>query len=300
MSPPLYLGFDIGGSKMLALALDPQGHTLGRWRRPTGPGFSPERAVAEMEAVLQATRDIGEVRGIGIGFPGLVRSGIGTIASSVMLVGWDGFPLQARAEDRFRISCRVENDVNNAARAERLIRESDQSMPQDFLFMAVGTGIGGALVLGGVIWGGSSGLAGEVGHVSTGLDVRCECGRRGCVGAVAGGRAAAGGGNPVRSAYWVGAVAADAMNLLNLPLVVLGGGVALGSKGYRAAVDQSFRENALKEVSRGCRIELARTGNDAGALGSAIMAMEAMGVRPHRLVMDARSGLRTKEPGGRG
>ena len=139
----------------------------------------------------------------------------------------------------------MDNDVNNAARAELAVRRIEEPSTADLLFVAVGTGIGGALVLGGTVWTGVTGMAGEVGHMAaSGIDGRCDCGRIGCVAVAAAGRSIEThlgvptgtlGSDGLTSARIqqvqqgadrLGEVVADAMNLLNLPLVVLGGGVA--------------------------------------------------------------------------
>ena len=76
-----------------------------------------------------------------------------------------------------------------------------------------------------------------------------------------------------RAATRLGEVVADAMNLLNLPLVVLGGGVA-EQAGFVDLVDRAFRSSAMPEVAAACRVEAAQAGYGAGARGAVLLADE--------------------------
>ena len=181
------LGLDLGGSKLLARGVDRRGRVCFRMRCATGRGLGPDAALGAIEGVVaQARAEVGRVEAIGLGFPGLVDHGRGVARSSVMLDGWRDEPLAARLEARFGVPCAVDNDVNAAALCELELRGG---VARDMLFVAVGTGIGGALVLGGRLRRGAGGFAGEIGHVSIDPAGRaCDCGRRGCVNRYASGR----------------------------------------------------------------------------------------------------------------
>lgn len=288
------LGVDIGGSKLLACLVDDAGRVLFRTRQATGRSLAPDDAVSRVTAVVaEARRNAGGCDAIGIGFPGLVDPQRGLARSSVMIDGWRDVALAARVEASTGLPCAIDNDVNAAARSEVARRgQADR----DLLFVAVGTGIGGAVVINGAIWPGTSGLAGEVGHLCVDArGPRCECGARGCVNLYASGTAIAArlasaglswpaGEDGDHEAAWavidggaraLGRALGSALNLLNLPLVVIGGGVAELGDRYITEVARAANESCMAEIAASCRFELARAGYEAAAIGAALLGAHA-------------------------
>ena len=304
-TPGFTLGIDLGGTKVRTVALAADGGSpIPVWSTttPTPAHFPPAAMVSLVsDMVGRATDELGAPpAGIGIGFPGLVDAHAGRICSSVIIDGWADVPLVSLVEEVVGRPCSVDNDVNNAARAEVAARRAIDDPAGDLLFISLGTGIGGAVILDGKIWRGVAGLAGEVGHMAGGdHDDPCDCGGNGCVCRQASGRAVeralgiapgslahtlaaapwelsvSSGGGPgtvvSTAAVRLGRVVADAMNLLNLPLVCLGGGMS-DIDGLVEAVDANFRRQAMVEVAASCRVEHAVAGSDAGAVGSALLA----------------------------
>ncbi len=291
------LGIDIGASKLLAVTGGAAGF---RVRRDTGRALGPDEAIEAIADVVERARDQLAVHAVGVGFPGLVDHARGLVRSSVMLEGWRDVPLAARLEDRLGVPCAVDNDVNAAALWELGCRRAP-----DFLFVAVGTGIGGALVLGGRVHRGASGLAGEIGHVVTDRGgAPCTCGRRGCVNRRASGSAIeAAAGLPAGAlrerravpgrgrlaaleravtdgAAALGAAIGDALNLLDLPLVVLGGGIAELGPSYVEAVAAAARRECFGEIGGACAFEAARGGYDGAARGAAELAGQRVAGQP--------------------
>jgi glucokinase len=265
------LGIDLGGSKLLACGLDDRDVVGLRIRRPTGRGFGPDAAlVAITELAADACAALGGLDAIGIGFPGLVDHARGVARSSTMLDGWHDVELGRRIEASLGSPCVIDNDVNTAGLHEHARRGAD------LLYVAVGTGIGGALVLGGALWRGSGGFAGELGHVSIDrAGPACACGRRGCVHLYASGAAieaaargeqvdrtappfggAAGRGHApavdathpvvIEAAHALGIAIGSALNVLDVSLVVLGGGVAELGPAYIDAVAARARREFVR------------------------------------------------------
>jgi glucokinase len=275
------LGIDLGGTKLLAVGLDASGREVYRRREMTGRGLGPELALALIaEIVDDARRALGGLDAVGLGFPGLVDHHRGVARSSVMLDGWHEVALAAQITARVGAPCAIDNDVNVAALHELALRGSSA-----LLFVAVGTGIGGALVLDGKLWRGAHGLAGEIGHVAIARDGRpCNCGRRGCVNRYASGTAidypdgqpdGRPDGGLADATAALGAAIGSALNLLDVPLVVLGGGVAERGPTYLEAVAAHARRECFREIGEACTFELARGGYDAAALGAALLARQA-------------------------
>jgi glucokinase len=286
------LGFDLGGSKLLGCLTDGAGAVLARAVRATGRATGPAdacRLLSEVAAELRAS--VGPFDVVGIGFPGQVDFDQGIAHASVMLDGWREVPLAEQVAAQLAVPCVVDNDVNAAAVAELRLREAEA--PDSMLFVAVGTGIGGALAIHGRLWRGHTGVAGEIGNMT--IDRHgpsCWCGRRGCLNVYASGAAieaqlGAGvslaehtrAGHPalgevVRvAAELLGVGLANALNLLNPELVVLGGGVSELGGPWLARVAAAARQEAFPEAGQ-CRFELARAGYEAGAVGAALLAME--------------------------
>lgn len=280
------LGIDLGGSKLLACGLDDHDGVGFRVRRPTGRGFGPDAALAAVRALAaDACTALGGLDAIGIGVPGLVDHARGVARSSTMLDGWHDVALADHVSTALGIACVIDNDVNTAALHEHARRGA-----ADLLYVAVGTGIGGALVLGGALWRGTGGFAGELGHVSIDrAGLPCACGRRGCVHLYASGSAidAALHGAPIDAAHpavieaanALGIAIGSALNVLDLPLVVLGGGVAELGPAYIEVVAARARRECFREIGAACVIAASLGGYDAGALGAAQLAGHAVDAR---------------------
>jgi glucokinase len=288
----LALGIDLGGSKLLACVADEMGQLVAQARRATGRATGPDAA---LRLIVDVATELSQVTGpfgaVGVGFPGQTDFSSGTAHASVMLDGWCEVPFAQRVAEALGISCVVDNDVNMAAVAE-LARRAD-AVPHSMLFVAVGTGIGGAITIGDRVWRGFSGVAGEIGNVTIDRHgEECWCGRRGCLNTLASGAAIeralgpgvrlseqARAGHPrlaavmEEAAVALGTGIANALNLLNPELVVLGGGVAQFGEGFLDSVARTARAEAFPEAGR-CRFELARSGYEAGAVGAALLALK--------------------------
>jgi len=285
------LGVDLGGSKLLACVTDEQGTMLGATTRITGRATGPGHAHRLIVAVARELQEAyGPCDAVGIGFPGTVDFHRGIACASVMLDGWRNVPLADWVSRTLGIHCVVDNDVNAAAIAE--LRRREEELPESMLFIAVGTGIGGAITFGNQLWRGHAGVAGEIGNMSIDRHgERCWCGRRGCLNTLASGTAIAqqlGPGRPpldlamigdprVEAAVDAAAAAlgfgvANALNLLNPALVVLGGGVAQFGARWLDTVSRVARAEAFPEAGQ-CKFEFARAGYAAGAVGAALLGI---------------------------
>jgi glucokinase len=283
------LGIDLGGSKLLACLID-DGEVEGRTVRATGRRTGPAEAVRLiLDAADELRRRFGPFEIAGVGFPGQVDFPRGTVGGSVMLDGWRDVPLASLLAEALGMPCVIDNDVNCAALAE--LRARGDEAPDSMLFVAVGTGIGGAITLGPRLWRGHTGVAGEIGNVTIDRHgLQCWCGRRGCLNTSASGTAIerqlepgvpllnqVESGHPrlddavEEAAVALGIGLANALNLLNPELVVLGGGVAQLGTAWLDTVARTARAEAFPEAGQ-CRFELARAGYDAGSIGAGILA----------------------------
>lgn len=180
-----WLGVDVGGTNIKWTILNgPEAVASGSMPTARDGEHSVVRQVAEL-----INEQAGDVKGVGITVPGHVDAATGRTGIVPNLPGqWRDFPLGAVLTRATGHHVAVLNDARAFALAElRLGAATDLS---DAVFVAIGTGVGGAVALGGRLLGGVAGRVGEVGHLSVVPDgPLCGCGGRGCVDAVAGGAA---------------------------------------------------------------------------------------------------------------
>lgn len=178
---PGSVGVDVGGTHMRAIGIDDAGVIVARSRAET-PVDDADAAVDAIVATVLATGHDGPV---GVGAPGIVMDGILVSGANV---AWRDLDLRTRLAAALGRPVIVENDCTAGGMGEW--RAGAARGVDDVVYVGVGTGIGGGLVLGGHLYRGATNAAGEVGHVIVEPDGhRCGCGNRGCWETVASGSA---------------------------------------------------------------------------------------------------------------
>lgn len=189
---PLRAGIDIGGTKTHAVAIDADGRVAHQLRLVTGFGDEAvlSTAVAAVEELARATgRTTDGFATIGVGVPGTVDVATGRVEHAVNL-GLTGLDLGGELGARLGRTVRVENDVNAAALGAFALLGLTGG--QSMAYLNLGTGLAAGLVLGGRLWRGSRGAAGEIGHIPVDpAGPLCPCGQRGCLELMASGSAIA-------------------------------------------------------------------------------------------------------------
>ncbi|MEP9380971.1 ROK family protein [Nocardioides sp. KR10-350] len=175
----LYIGVDIGGTKVLAAEVTPAG-VVRRTARRTTPGRRVDVTLVE-DALTEAVMEVAAGRridGVGLAAAGFVDAQ-GERVMFAPHLPWRGDPTRSRLEARWGTRVALDNDANCAARAELALGAARGV--DDALLVTMGTGIGGAVVLGGTLLRGQNGMAGEFGHMQVVPDgLPCECGGTGC------------------------------------------------------------------------------------------------------------------------
>ncbi|MGB0101057.1 MAG: ROK family protein [Nocardioides sp.] len=175
----LFIGVDIGGTKVLAAAVSSTGRVL-RTARRTTPGRRVEASLIE-DALTDAVEEIAGVRrpsAIGIAAAGFVDAQ-GERVRFAPHLPWRDEGVRARLAERWSAPVVLDNDANCAARAE--LAYGAVSGAENAVVITMGTGIGGAIVLDGAVHRGYNGMAGEYGHMQVVPDgLPCECGGTGC------------------------------------------------------------------------------------------------------------------------
>jgi glucokinase len=285
--PASTLAIDIGGTKLAAGRVDPEGRLGWRSAVPTPVTDDAEELWAALSALVASAPAAPAVCGVGCGGP--MRRG-GDQVSPLNIPAWRDFPRRRRLAALTGVAVHIDNDAKALALAEGW-RGAAAGAP-DFLAMVVSTGVGGGIVLDGRLLDGEAGNAGHIGHVIVEPDGRlCACGARGCLEAETSGLSIAAligrpasGAPPeivVRTGRLVGRAVATVANLLDLRLAVVGGSVALGfGAPFFAAAQDSLDESCRLSFSSGARIVPAGLGADGPLLGAAAVAWRAEGALP--------------------
>ncbi len=177
------IGVDIGGTKVAAGLVNSRGEVLMKVRtRMPARGTAAEGLQAAFDAIDGVLRDrrAQRARAIGVSVAGWVDSKRGELLKAANIPCWRDFPLIAEIKKRYGLPARLGNDANAASLAEAAWGSGANY--DSVFYLTLGTGIGTGFVLHKEIIAGSTGAAGEGGHVS--IDFRgppCGCGKRGCI-----------------------------------------------------------------------------------------------------------------------
>jgi glucokinase len=173
----LSVGVDIGGTKVAAGVVDVHGRILAEARRAT-PGQDPRAVEAVISDLVREFSGEYRIRSVGIGAAGWMDLTNSTVLFSPHLA-WRNEPLRRNLEKLLRRRVTVVNDADAAAWAEW--RFGAGRGETRLVCVTLGTGIGGAMIMGGRVERGRHGVAGEFGHqIIVPQGHRCECGNRGC------------------------------------------------------------------------------------------------------------------------
>ena len=179
----LYIGIDLGGTGIKAGVVDEKGKILGKATCPTEPerGYGAviqDMAALAYKAVEKSGHTINEIKSIGIGLPGVLDPRTGRVPFCTNL-RWHDVPVIEEMHKYTDLPVYVDNDATVAGLAESVAGVS--AGMQNSVFITLGTGVGGGVVLGGKVFSGSHGVASEIGHMITVVDgEQCTCGNRGC------------------------------------------------------------------------------------------------------------------------
>jgi glucokinase len=182
--PNFSIGVDLGGTNLRIAAVNQQGELMEKVTLGTRVALGKDHVIHEMCDAIRVLavkyRNAGPLQGIGIGMPGIIDMKTGMLRESPNLPGWAESPVQAQIERRLGTRVFLENDANVAALGEKWLGAAKDF--DDMVMLTLGTGVGGGIVLGGRIWHGMNGMAGEFGHMTVEPEgPLCGCGNRGCV-----------------------------------------------------------------------------------------------------------------------
>ncbi|NNN35077.1 ROK family protein [Streptomyces sp. S3(2020)] len=315
--PSITLEFDDAHAVVLAADLDTRharaavlsltGELLAEHSGTLAVEDGPDVVLGELgrwfaELLEKAGHRAGEVCGIGLAVPGPVDSESGRVVQPPMMPGWDGYDIRGRLARSFTehtgapaVPVLVDNDANLMAYGEQRTSYPDCSA---FVLVKVSTGIGAGVVVGGSIFRGIDGGAGDIGHIRVGADALCRCGSYGCLAAVASGGAvarrlaetgvpAASGsdvrdlltaGHPEAAALardagrQVGDVLATVVTLLNPGVLMIAGDLA--GTPFLTGVRELLYQRALPRSTAHLDVVTSRLGERAGLVGAGALVVE--------------------------
>ena len=297
---PAVLAFDVGGTDIKSALFAPDGTALDLRRTPT-PVVEGDRTAAVIDRLGDLARALTSAhpdivpRAVGLVVPGIVDAdaGLGVFASNL---GWRDAPIRDLAAQRLGLPVAFDHDVRAASWAEH--RLGGARAYSDSVVLVIGTGIAGALILGGEPYT-AGGYAGEIGHSPIAEGPICPCGARGCLEAVASAGAIvrryldatgevpdgakdviarATAGDPIAAEIWTSALDALALSLAQLTAVVAPQAIVIGGGLSRAggALFDELRARLAERLSfhRIPDLVPAELSGNAGILGAALRARE--------------------------
>lgn len=316
MSGRSVIGVDAGGTKLLCAAVDEElgvhHRSLRVWHGEDRDGVI-EAIAAAVETAIAA---MPEAEAVGIGVPSIVSPATGESLFSVHLP-LDGVPVRSLMEKRLGLPVVVDNDATAAVLAEQ--RHGAAQGASNVVVLTLGTGIGGGVMLDGRVYRGPGGGGGELGHIVVDVDgPECfgDCPGRGCLEAVASGRAIAREGVEAARAApqselgrglaagremtgtFVTAAALDGdaaalavfervgrrlgagitglVNAFNPEVVVVGGGVMAAGELLLGPAREVVAARALPPNRELVRVAAAGLGEEAGMIGAALLARDSL------------------------
>jgi glucokinase len=314
LTEPIAIGVDVGGTKIAFTAADKSGNIFAEATERTNPREDPLVAVGRIaEGIERMAQEIGQpIAGIGIACPGPVDPEAGVALNAVNL-GWKNVPLSQSLRAHLTLDAPIwlQNDVKAGALGEMVFGAARGDT--DFIYLAIGTGLGGSAVTNGQIVNGANGWAMEVGHMS--LDPKgrpCTCGNVGCAEMYVSGKGLLAGaaehmlskpeyrdstitthrvidlarhGEPLarrvidEAAEALGVVMAWCTAIFNPSLIVVGGG--LGTVAYDMLISGAtlaLRTRVLPDIYNAVRV--VKAGTATNALGSVALVWHGLNATP--------------------
>jgi len=311
----LVAAIDMGATHLSVAVADFSARIIEETEQPFRIDNGPEKCLKEVNQALQAIVEkcgvqIKDLYAVGISVPGPVVTDAGMVMAPPIMPGWDRFPIRDTLEKLWNVSVTINNDADLGALGEWAYGAGRGE--KNLAFIKVGSGIGAGLIIDRQIYVGSTGSAGEIGHLT--IDKNgplCTCGNYGCLETFAGGSAievqaqklvdsgkrtllASSTRNKIsvsdvadaarrgdlasqeiikQSGTFIGIALAGLINLINPSTVIIGGGVAQVGDLLTGPIRQEVRERSLRASEHGVRITTAMLGRRSSLIGALVQAI---------------------------
>lgn len=314
------IGIDIGGTKISVVLADKKGKIIEKKLLNTKLNKQSRDSIREVQDTVNLLLFDHRVQGkallgIGISAPGPVDPKTGSVGDSPNLPGWKGIKLKDMFKKKFKAPVFVENDANASALAEKFFGSAKKL--DNFIYITASTGIGSGIVIRGEVVDGASFSAGEIGHMTVmPMGQQCNCGKRGCLEAMASGTAIAkqarrlladGGKSKIlkiqpeptkitakdvsaaavkgdelakslmrNAGHFLGIAVGNVMNLLNPEMIILGGSVLKTGKAYWQAMKKTAKREAWPNTFKACKIVKTELGDKVADIGAVSLVLEGL------------------------
>jgi glucokinase len=303
-----FIGINISGIQARAALVDSEGTLIDT----KVSEIAPKQLIPQLAAMVEEIGSRGTIAAIGVAIPGLVNRQTDRVIAPRDLPATMVEDLHGELTRATGLRVEIENDANAAAYGE--YKAGAGRGARNMFYMMIGNGIGGAIILDGKLWTGASGFAGEVGHITIDTEgLQCVCGNTGCLETVASAPSIvrrarerlnrdstsslsrlalnksftaddiahqAKDGDDFalmmieRTGKYIGTGVASVINLLNIELVVLGGGVMDAGALILNPIIQEVKRRAFQPCFEATEIVAAKLGLDAAPVGAALLARD--------------------------
>jgi len=305
---------DMGATHLSVALGDLSAHILEETEQPFRIADGPEKCLSEANQAFKQILEkrnlrLAELSAVGLSVPGPVVTETGMVMAPPIMPGWDRFPIRDSLEKSWNVPVTLNNDADLGALGEWAFGAGRGE--KNIVFIKVGSGIGAGLIINQQIFGGTTGSAGEIGHLTVDENgPLCTCGNHGCLEAFASGRAieiqakelarsgkrtllsdpnlktitvrdvanAAQRGDLAaqeilrRSGTYIGIAIAGLINLINPSVVIIGGGVAEVGDLLTGPIRKVVRERSLRASEHAVRITTAMLGRRSTLIGGLVQA----------------------------
>ena len=295
------IAIDLGGTSIKSAVVDSKGKIYNRFQADTYADVSPKKVIEQIALCInELKKDFNKnIAGIGIGAPGIVHSGV--VKYPPNFRDWKEVDLKKEFEKKFKTDVSVDNDAKCAGAAELLFGHGKKL--KNFLFLTLGTGIGGAIIINSKIYRGDKGGAGEFGMVSINFEgPYCLGGNLGSIEAyigrnyfleqnkkeikklgkkidfkdiakLAGKKNKIAGNLFKKYGFYLGVSLTNYFNLMDVRIAVLGGGISNTFKYFIGECNKTIKERSLKTINKEFKVLQSSINNDAGVLGAAALIL---------------------------
>lgn len=300
------MGIDIGGTSVKLALFDMTGLMLDQWSIPTNTvNAGSEIPVTIVDSInermSQNNQDLAEVLGIGIGVPGPVTD---QVVKRAVNLGWTDFPLKQMIENSLNIPVVLLNDANAAALGE--LWKGPTEHIRNIVFVTVGTGVGGGIIIDGKILNGEHSSSGEIGHIPVQAEEErvCGCGNINCLECYGSANgmiktlncladktivsntrelfALIQTNDPLAkealkiAVDYLGRAIAGIVNTLDPEEIVIGGGVSEAGPLFLSPLRDAIERYAFPQIAGNFRLRKAILGNEAGMYGAAYQVVSML------------------------
>jgi glucokinase len=315
MQQQYVIGIDVGGTNIKAGAVDYQGNILAEIKVPSEASSGSEAFLNKLQRIvteLSSQQKGQSPMAIGLGIPGAINSREGVVTQAPNFPALNEMPIRKLMSERLQLPCFIDNDANCIAFGEMWVGAGrDYS---HILLLALGTGIGGGVIIDNEMLRGADGMAGELGHVAVEINgAKCNCGSFGCLETIA---SATGilrmfreritdhpesTLNSVNSAVTPAVIFGEAtkgdqlskslieqagrglgvgmasfINIFNPEIVIIGGGIAAAWDLLIPPAIETMKKRAFKAPAARVKVVRAEKENEAGIFGSAYLAWDEL------------------------